>query len=258
MRSVFRPFVLAAMCVLAAIGESVTQPADTSLTGEEIVRRADKVMRGESSRSELTMTIVRPNWRRSISMKNWTKGNRYSLVFITAPPREEGQAFLKRGVEMWHWVPSISRMIKIPPSMMSQSWMGSDFTNEDLLRESSIVTDYTHTLLGIDTVDGREAYKIRSIPRPDAPVVWSKVLLWIDTDNFTQIRTEDYDEDSTLVNVMTFSEVREMDGREIPTRMVMVPQDEPEHKTILEIEDMEFNVDVDDSFFSQSNMRRLR
>lgn len=250
--------LLTVLGVLASGYAVAVNAADTSLTGEQIVRRSDKVMRGESSRSELTMTIVRPNWRRSISMKSWTKGNRYSLVLITAPPREDGQAFLKRGVEMWHWVPSISRMIKIPPSMMSQSWMGSDFTNEDLLRESSIVTDYEHTLIDVDTIDGREAYRIRSIPRPQAPVVWSKVLLWIDTDNFTQVRTEDYDEDSTLVNVMTFSDVKDMGGREIPTRMVMVPQDEPEHKTILEIEDMEFNVDLDDSFFSQRNMRRLR
>ena len=115
---------------------------------DEIIRKADEKMRGTSSQGEFTMVIQRPTWSRGISMKNWTLGDEYSLVYITAPAKEKGQVFLKRQKEMWNWVPNIERMIKIPPSMMMQSWMGSDFTNDDLVRESSVVRDYKKKLLG--------------------------------------------------------------------------------------------------------------
>ncbi|MGK7371085.1 MAG: outer membrane lipoprotein-sorting protein, partial [Candidatus Halalkalibacterium sp. M3_1C_030] len=106
----------------------------------EIVKRADEKMRGESSRAEITMEIIRPTWSRSISMKAWSLGMDYSLILVTAPARDEGTAYLKRGNEIWNWLPDINRTIKMPPSMMSQSWMGSDFSNNDLVEESSIVT----------------------------------------------------------------------------------------------------------------------
>jgi len=234
------------------------QPGD-SLTGTQIVERADANMRGRSNRATLAMTIVRPTWSRTVVLRSWMKGDDYSMILITKPPREKGQVFLTRGNEMWHWVPAINRMIKLPPSMMSQSWMGSDFSNNDLLRESSIVTDYTHELTGIEEMDGRRSYRVRLTPLPDAPVVWSKVLVWISTDDFLQVRTEEYDEGDVLVNVLTFGDVQRMDGRRIPTHMDMVPRDEEgRHKTILEIRSMEFNVDISDDFFSQRNMRRVR
>ncbi|MDZ7808203.1 MAG: outer membrane lipoprotein-sorting protein [Gracilimonas sp.] len=110
----------------------------------EIVRKMDEKMRGESLEAEVTMTIVRPNWSREVSMKSWSRGTEYSMILITAPARDRGTAFLKRGNEIWNWVPSVGRTIKMPPSMMMQSWMGSDFTNDDLVRESSSVTDYDH------------------------------------------------------------------------------------------------------------------
>jgi hypothetical protein len=126
-------------------------PGPRSLQAQDaraIVERMDKNMRGDYSTQELTMTIVRPTWQRTISMKGWSVGQDYSMILITAPAREKGQVFLKREKEMWNWVPAIDRMIKIPPSMMMQSWMGSDFTNDDLIRESSVIDDYEHRLLG--------------------------------------------------------------------------------------------------------------
>jgi len=128
---------------------------------KEIIRISDEKFRGTSSEGEMTMIIQRPTWSREVSMKNWSLGTEYSLIYITAPAKEKGQVFLKRDKEMWNWVPNIERMIKIPPSMMMQSWMGSDFTNDDLVRESSIVKDYTHKLLGEEIVDGYNCYKRR-------------------------------------------------------------------------------------------------
>jgi len=122
------------------------------LSAKEIIDKADKKNRGETSQGTMAMKIVRPEWERNVEMKSWSKGDDYFLIYITAPAKDKGQVFLKRKKEMWNWVPSIERMIKIPPSMMMQSWMGSDFTNDDLVKQSSIVNDYTHTLLGEETI----------------------------------------------------------------------------------------------------------
>jgi outer membrane lipoprotein-sorting protein len=224
----------------------------------EIIRKADEKFRGESSRGQTTMIIERPNWSREISMKSWTLGNDYSMIYITAPAKEKGQVFLKRENEMWNWVPTIERMIKIPPSMMMQSWMGSDFTNDDLVRESSLEKDYNHKLLGEEILEGYECYKIELIPKPDAPVVWGKILMWVSKKEYHWLKAEYFDEDDYLVNTEILTEIKKMDDRELPTRMEMIPADKEGHKTILIFDDIEFDVDLNESFFSQQNMRRIR
>jgi len=224
----------------------------------EIIRKADEKFRGKSSRGQTTMIIERPNWSREISMKNWTLGNDYSMIYITAPAKEKGQVFLKRKNEMWNWVPTIERMIKIPPSMMMQSWMGSDFTNDDLVRESSLEKDYNHKLLGEEILEGYECYRIELIPKPDAPVVWGKILMWVSKEEYHWLKAEYYDEDDYLVNTEILMEIKKMDDRELPTRMEMIPADKDGQKTILIFDEIEFDVDLNESFFSQQNMRRIR
>lgn len=223
----------------------------------EIVRKADEKMRGESSKSEITMQIIRPTWQRKVSMKGWSKGTEYSLIVVTAPARDEGTAYLKRENQIWNWLPDINRTIKMPPSMMSQSWMGSDFSNDDLVEESSIVTDYNHTLKGDSTLSGYNSYKIEMFPKPQAPVVWGKLVSFISKDDYLQLRTEFYDEDGELIKVMEGSEIQEMDGRIIPTRMEMIPMDKKDQKTVLLYKDIEFNVDISSNFFSIQNMKRV-
>lgn len=225
---------------------------------KEIIRLSDEKFRGTSSEGEMTMIIERPTWSREVTMKNWSLGNEYSLIYITAPAKEKGQVFLKREKEMWNWVPNIERMIKIPPSMMMQSWMGSDFTNDDLVRESSIVHDYTHKLLGEEIIDGYNCYKAELIPLDDAPVVWGKIIIWISKVEYYWLKSEYYDEDGFLVNTENLSEVKQMDDRKIPTRMEMIPADEPGNKTIIIFKNMKFSVKIDESFFSQQNMKRIR
>jgi len=225
---------------------------------DEIIRKADEKMRGTSSQGEFTMIIERPAWSREISMKNWTLGNDYSLVYITAPAKEKGQVFLKRQKEMWNWVPNIERMIKIPPSMMMQSWMGSDFTNDDLVRESSLTKDYNKKLLAEEKTGGFDCYKAELIPHDDAPVVWGKIIMWVSKKDFHWLKAEYYDEDGQLVNTEIMSEVKWMDDREMPTRMEMIPADKPGQKTILVFEKMDFNIKIDESFFSQQNMKKVK
>lgn len=223
-----------------------------------IVAKAEQTFRGKSNKSEMTMTIVRPGWSREISMRSWSLGDDYSLILILSPARDKGSAFLKRGNEVWNWQPSIQRTIKLPPSMMSQSWMGSDFTNDDLVRDVSVVDDYQHTLLGSATIDGRNCYKIEMIPHPDVPVVWGKVIQWIDKANYWTLQVEQYDEDGYLVNTMHTRDIRNLGGRQLPATMEMIPADSPDQKTVITYQSIEFNIDIETTFFSIQNMKRLR
>ncbi|MBN2813466.1 MAG: outer membrane lipoprotein-sorting protein [Bacteroidales bacterium] len=230
-----------------------------SLTATEIVRKADEKYNGEkSSYSVMSMTIVRPGWKRTLEFKNWTLGREYALTLITVPAKEAGQSFLKRQNEMWSWNPAISRLIKLPPSMMSQGWMGSDYTNDDILRESSLVKDYTHKLLGEETLGGRLCYKILMTAREEAAIVWGKQIRWIDKKEFLVMKAELYDEDGYLVRTETGSGIKAMDGRTITTLIELVPEDEPDNKTMLEIKEIRFNQPVEESFFSQQNMKKVR
>ena len=229
------------------------------LSPKEIIRKADEKFNGEKTSSGLmAMTIVRPTWERTIEFKNWSSGREHALTLITAPARDKGQSFLKRQNEMWNWNPTISRLIKLPPSMMSQGWMGSDYTNDDILKESSVVNDYDHTIMGEEMHDGRLCYKIKLVAREDAAVVWGYQIRWIDKKDFLFMKSELYDEDGYLVRTETGSEIKNMDGRLIPTRIELIPAEEEDQMTIIEIREIQFNAPIEDSFFSQQNMKRVR
>jgi len=230
-----------------------------NMTATEIVKKADEKFNGEKSGiSTMVMTIVRPSWQRTVEFKSWTMGRENSLTLITAPAKDLGQSFLKRSQEMWSWNPSINRLIKLPPSMMSQGWMGSDYTNDDILKESFVVTDYTHEIVGEETIDGRLCYKINMVAKENAGVVWGHQIRWIDKKELLVLKTELYDEDGYLVRTELGSEIKVMDGRVIPTRIELIPAEEKGNKTIVEIKEIKFNVTIEDSFFSQQNMKRLR
>ena len=228
------------------------------LTAKEVVQKADKNMRGDTSLAKMTIKIVRPTWDREMDMIAWSKGEDYAMVLVTSPAREKGTAFLKRKKEVWNWVPSIERNIKLPPSMMSQSWMGTDFTNDDLVREASTVSDYNHKHLGMDTISGKECYKIEMIPKPSAAIVWEKVIVWIDAKDFLQLKAEFYDEDGELINILNSSEVKEMGGRKITSKLEMIPVDKEGYRTVIIYNDIVFNKEIKDDFFTTRNMKRLK
>jgi outer membrane lipoprotein-sorting protein len=246
------PFTaLAGVLVLALVSSGAEN-------AEEIVRRADQHMRGETSYAELTMKIVRPDWSREVSMKSWSKGTELALVYITAPARDAGTVFLKRETEVWNWLPTVEKVIKIPPSMMMQSWMGSDFTNDDLVKESSLVHDYAHTIIGDTVFDGREAWQIELVPKPEAAVVWGKIELWISKKDYLELRAEYYDERDELINIMTLTDIRDLAGRVIPTVLTMIPVDKKGQFTELVYHQVRWNQPIEDSFFSEQNMKRIR
>jgi outer membrane lipoprotein-sorting protein len=237
----------------------IPDAASQALTATDIVRKADEKFNGEkSSLMLMSMTIIRPSWQRTVEFKNWSMGRDYALTLITAPARDAGQTFLKRATEMWNWNPSISRLIKLPPSMMSQGWMGSDYTNDDLLKESSVVNDYTHEITGEESIIGRDCYRIKMLAREEAAVVWGHQIRWIDKTDFLVLKAELFDEDGILVRTEMGSEIKTMDGRTIQTRIELLPADEPGNKTIITIKDIKFNIPLQESFFSQQNMKSIR
>ena len=242
------------VCIIVLMSMQLQQ----DLSAKDIVKKADDNMRGKTSQADITIKIIRPTWSREMNMKAWTKGDDYSMILVTSPAKEKGTVFLKRIKEVWNWIPSIERNVKLPPSMMSQSWMGTDFTNDDLVKEASSVSDYDHRLLGKETISDKDCYKIEMIPKPSAAIVWEKVIVWIDSEDFLQLKAEFYDEDGELVNIMNSSEVKEIGGRKITSKIEMFPVDEEGNSTVIIYNDITFDKPINDNFFTTRNMKQLK
>jgi len=247
--------ILFLMVQLAGLNSLCAQ----QISPTEIVRKTDEKLNGEmTGYSVMSMTIVRPAWQRTVEFKAWSMEDDYALTLITSPAREKGQTFLKRKNEMWSWNPSINRLIKLPPSMMSQGWMGSDYTNDDILRESSVVDDYTHTIEGEEEIFGRQCYKVKLLAKPDAEVLWGHQIWWIDIKEFIVLKAELFDEDGIIVRTEYGKEMKVLDGRFLPTVIELIPAESPGNMTVLKIIEMKFNVKMEESFFSQQNMKTIR
>ena len=222
----------------------------------EIIRAMEDLTRGTTHIGSYSLIIIRPEWERTMEFETWSEGTHRSFIRITAPPKERGVSFLKIGGEMWQYVPRISRVIKIPPSMMMQSWMGSGFTNDDLVRESSMVTDYTHTLAGtVDTL-GTQAYHVSLVTRPEAPVAWARVELHIRTEDYVPLLAEFFNERDERVRTLSYGDIRHIGGRTIPGRLELVEDRWPDRKTVMLIKEARFDVEIDELIFSQANLRR--
>jgi outer membrane lipoprotein-sorting protein len=241
-------------CLILFCAETVSSQ---QLTAEEIVRKMDATMRGNTLQAEMTFKTIRPTWSRTMSVKTWMKGQDFAVILITSPVKDKGVSFLKRKKEVWNWVPTLERSVKLPPSMMSQSWMGTDFTNDDLVKESSIVEDYEHTLLGDTLIRGINCYSIQMIPKPEAAVVWGKLLLYIDQKNFVEVYARFYDEDLELINIMNSYDIKMMGGRMIPTRVEMIPMDKKNQKTEIIYSNLIFDKPISDMFFTIQQLKNL-
>ncbi len=243
---------------LLLLSLALALPARAQETALEIITKADELTRGDTQTGTYRMTIVRPDWQRTMVFDYWSEGTEKAFIRIEEPVKEKGVTFLKVGREMWQYVPRINRVIKIPPSMMLQSWMGSDFTNDDLVKESSIVEDYTHALLGRETLDGDEAYKIELKPKPEAAVAWDRLVEWIRVRDYVPLRAEYFNERGERIRTILFSEIKKMDGRTIPALMELVEEKKEGRKTILLLEEVTFNRPIGRNVFTQQNLRRAR
>jgi outer membrane lipoprotein-sorting protein len=232
--------------------------AQTTPDAREIIRKTEDQLRGNSSEASISMSVIRPDYTRNVSFKSWALGEDFGLTLITAPSRDRGMAFLKRGREVWNWQPSIDRTIKMPPSMMMQGWMGSDLTTEDLVRQNSILNDYHHKLLADADVNGNICYAIELSPKAQAAVVWGKLIMYVGKSDYLQYKTEFFDEDMELVNTITGNVPKTFGSRTVLTELEVVPKGKPGHKTIFKYESLEFDIALQESFFSLQNLKRLR
>jgi outer membrane lipoprotein-sorting protein len=240
------------------VGSAVAQhptglPPDA--TPGEIVDYVDRLMRGESSRGEVAMDVQTENWQRSLRMSVSSLGTDYALVRILEPRKDAGTATLKSGNEIWNYLPKVDRTIKIPASLMSAAWMGSHFTNDDLVKESRLVEDYDISI-GFDGArNGVEVWEFVLTPRPEAPVVWGSIRYEVRKSDFMPVWARYYDEQAALKRTLTFSDYRVFGDRLVPGIMRMVPEDDPGEYTEVRYEDLEFDVDLTPESFS---LRQLR
>lgn len=227
----------------------------TAQTAREIVQKADEKMRGNTSQAIITIKTLRPSWSRTMTVKTWMKGTDLAMILIQSPAKDKGIVFLKRKKEVWNWMPVLEKTIKLPPSMMSQSWMGTDFTNDDLVKESSVVNDYEHSIVGDTVIDNRPCFIIQMIPKPEAAVVWGKLVVCIDKKDMLELHTKFFDEDGSLINTMNAYNVKVMDGRLIPTTFEMIPADKKNQKTEMIYEAIQYNKPIEDAFFTTERMK---
>jgi outer membrane lipoprotein-sorting protein len=245
--------ILAALLVMGIAGHAAEPAPDAG----DIVRAAIDHWRGLSSYSEMSMVIHRPDWERSMTMQAWTKGDKRSLVRVIEPKKDRGNGTLTDDDNMWTFSPKVNRVIKIPSSMMGQSWMGSDFSNKDVARADDIVDQYDHALLGTREADGMTVYEIRSVPHEEAAVVWGREELLIRADHVV-LEHRFYDQDGELVKALETLEIEEMGGRTIASRQRMAKADAPEEWTEIVVNSVEYEIDIRDSVFTLSNLRNPR
>ncbi|RZV37758.1 MAG: outer membrane lipoprotein-sorting protein [Chromatiales bacterium] len=246
--------LLTALLLMATTSFAV---ADEDRDATQIVRDAIDHWRGLTSYTEMTMVIHRPDWERSMTMQAWTKGDEQSLVRVMEPKKDRGNGTLTDENSMWTFSPKINRVIKVPSSMMGQSWMGSDFSNKDIARADDIIDQYDHTIMSVETVDDITVYTIESIPHEDAAVVWGSEVLTI-RDDHVVIEHAFFDQDGELVKTLKSLEIGEMGGRTIAMRQRMVKTDDPDEWTEIAVNAVEYELDLKDSLFTLSNLRNPR
>jgi len=220
----------------------------------DLVRRVEQQYMGESSISTVDMTVVTGHWERHLTMESWSLGRDYFLVRILAPAKEKGVATLKVDREVWNFLPKVDRVIRIPPSMMGGSWMGSHITNDDLVKANHIDKDYDFSLLAEDN----EQWTIEGITKPEAPVIWGKIIYQIRKAGLIPIGIDYFDEDGILIRKILFEDVQTVGDRTVPLKMTVLPVEKPEEKTVMHYRNLEFDVDLTRSFFSLAQLKRRR
>ena len=236
--------------ILVLLISSVTLHAQNA---QDIIQKVDRNMRGKSVYMELVMSVKNQSYTRTMKLQSWSEGKNRSFVKITYPPRDKGITFLSLDGQMWQYIPKIERIIKIPPSMMLQSWMGSDITNDDVVRESSLIDDYDATLLE----QNGDTATLQLVPKKTAAVVWGKIVLDVDTKTYTMKKETFYDETSQAVRYFTFKNVKKIDGYYLPTLWKVIPMDKKDSFTTLEIQNARYDQAISDEYFRQSALKRF-
>ena len=234
---------------------SISNSKADNISPEKILNNVDDLYRSNASHSILTLSVTTVNWQRTLTLEQWSKGEDKSLIKVLKPKKEKGLATLRVDKNVWNFLPKVKRVVKIPSSMMSSSWMGSHFTNDDLVKQSRMAEDYTFSITFDGMKDGKEIIEVTCLPNKEAAVVWGKVEVVVYADDYLPLRMIYYDEDLLLSRTLEFTNIEMMDGKMIPTMMNMIPTDEPGESTTVKWEEVKFDVTIDDDFFS---LRKLQ
>lgn len=225
--------------------------ADSDPDAIALLERMDTLYQQDSAHAVMTMEIVTPDYQRTLTMESWSLGTEYALVRVLEPVRDRGIATLKRNNDMWNYLPRVNRTVRVPPSMMMDNWMGSDFTNDDLMRETRWTEEYEVSL-----DNQADTHVLTLIPREDTVTVWGQMVITIDRDTLLPVSQEYYNEQGTLMRVMTFDDVQTFDGVTLPARMTLQPMNREGQKTVVQYDSLSFSADLSESFFTLQNLRR--
>ena len=231
-------------------------PLTAQESARDIVDRVDRLLRGASSHGTVTMDVVTADWSRSLDLEIWSLGTEYALVRVLAPRKDAGSATLKSGNDLWNYLPRVDRTIKLPPSLMSAAWMGSHFTNDDLVKESRLIEDFDIVIGYEGDRDGVAVWEFVLTPKPEAPVVWGRIEERIRKDDLMPVWARFYDERGALARTMTFGAYRRLGGRLVPARTSIEPADKPGESTVLEYHELAFDVGLEPSFFSLQRLQQ--
>jgi outer membrane lipoprotein-sorting protein len=239
--------------LLGSIALSMNTP-----TADTILARAEQKLKSSSVISTMSITIKRPRWTKNMHLKTWSKGTEYAVAYVMGPDKDKGTVYLKAKSNVYNYLPKIRKTVKLPAALLSQNWMGTDMSTDDLVKLTRLTKDYSAVVTGSQTVSTRECYEITLTPRVDADVLWGKLVTYIDKKDYIQLKTVFYDEDLEPVNTMVASKIKSMGGKILASKMVMTPTDKPGHSTTVVYSNMAFNKAISSTFFTKANMANIK
>ncbi|MCG2725224.1 MAG: outer membrane lipoprotein-sorting protein [Elusimicrobia bacterium] len=229
----------------------------SGITPLELLKKIDELYRSDSSYGEMEMEVVTPNWTRTIGIKSWTRGMKKTFMYITAPQKDEGITTLRLNNKMWNYFPKINKVMRVPPSMMMGSWMGSDFTNDDLVKESTFLDDYTGEFFTPkEALEG--IYYIRLKPKKAVVSLWAKIEILINKKNNLPVKQIYFDEKGRIARSMEFTDIKNLGGKFIPATLFMKVASKPGRKTVVKYKKIEFDIKIPESIFSIRNLQKKR
>lgn len=246
---------------LAVIGVSLfagSAATDAALSPSEIVKKSEQHLQTSNVVAELKIKVTRPSWSKTMELKTWAKGQDLALAYVVTPEKDKGTVFLKTKDAVYNYVPKIKKVIKMPMNLLSQKWMGTDMTTDDLVKGTQFSADYIPTLLGQESINSRTCYKIKLLPKQDAEVLWGRVDLWIDKSTYNQMKMKFYDEDLELVNTITGKDLKTLGGKQVVSHYTMIPATKKGQSTELTYKSLDFKQKLADSFFTKENMKKVR
>jgi outer membrane lipoprotein-sorting protein len=239
-----------------ATAKTATAKTATAKTAIEKVMHSEFQSQGDSMSALVSMSVEHDNAKRDLKFRIWQIGHDKALIKILTPTKDKDTGSLRIKFDLWQYLPNVSRVIRIPSSMMLQSWMGSDFTNDDLVKASSQSRDYTHTIEGEDKIGDETVVKIICTPKPDAPVVWGKIRLWLRAKDDVPLRQEFFNEHGDLLKRLDGSDVKTIGKHNFPTHLVMFNLSKPGNKTIMDFSEVKFDENISEAVFTQENLKK--